>query len=237
MNCIVVDDEPLARQGMIDLIETQDDLFLLGSFNNALKAEKCMVENTVDLIFLDIEMPRVNGMDFAKTISNKTMIIFTTAYKEYAADSYNIDAIDYLLKPILLSRFTKAVAKAFTYYQLLSSGNGTVEKISKNFIFIKADRRYYKILFDKIFYIEALKDYVIIHTHNDKVITAMNLKTIHDKLPKNIFIRVSKSYVVNEAAITSFDNHTIYINDNEIPIGKVYQQDFINQYLGNNSIQ
>ena len=103
MNCIVVDDEPLARQGMIDLIETQDDLFLLGSFNNALKAEKCMVENTIDLIFLDIEMPRVNGMDFAKTISDKTMIIFTTAYKEYAADSYNIDAIDYLLKPILLS--------------------------------------------------------------------------------------------------------------------------------------
>ena len=233
MNCIVVDDEPLGRQGMIDLIETQDDLVLLDSFNNALKAEKFMEENTVDLIFLDIEMPRVNGMDFAKTISDKTMIIFTTAYKEYAVESYNIDAIDYLLKPILLSRFTKAVGKAFTYYQLLSSGNGTIKKIAKNFIFIKAERRYYKILFNKILYIEALKDYVIIHTPNDKVITALNLKTIHEKLPKNIFIRVSKSYIVNEVTISSFDNHTIYIEDNEIPIGKVYQESFLNQYLGN----
>jgi len=231
MNCIVIDDEPLAREAIQDLIEGQKNLTFIGSFNNAIKAEKFMTENEVDLIFLDIEMPRINGLEFAKKISKNTMVIFTTAHKEYALESYNLNAIDYLLKPVLPTRFEKAVEKAFTYYKLLKSENGIVEKLTQNFIFIKAERKYYKILFEKILYIEALKDYVIIHTFRDKVITAMNLKTIHSKLPKDIFIRVSKSYIVNESAIECFDNNTIYINENEIPIGKVYQENFYNQYL------
>lgn len=231
MNCIVIDDEPLAREAIQDLIETQTKLTFVGSFNNAIKAEKFMVENEVDLIFLDIEMPRINGLEFAKKISKNTMVIFTTAYKEYALESYNLDAIDYLLKPVLPARFEKAIEKAFAFYKLLNSENGIVEKLTQNFIFIKAERKYYKILFEKILYIEALKDYVIIHTLRDKVITAMNLKTIHSKLPNDIFIRVSKSYIVNESAIECFDNNTIYINENEIPIGKVYQENFYNQYL------
>ncbi|MEF3078918.1 LytR/AlgR family response regulator transcription factor [Winogradskyella poriferorum] len=231
MNCIVIDDEPLAREAIQDLIEGQKNLTFIGSFNNAIKAEKFMTENEVDLIFLDIEMPRINGLEFAKKISKNTMVIFTTAYKEYALESYNLDAIDYLLKPVLPARFEKAIEKAFAFYKLLKSENGIVEKLTQNFIFIKAERKYYKILFEKILYIEALKDYVIIHTFRDKVITAMNLKTIHSKLPKDIFIRVSKSYIVNESAIECFDNNTIYINENEIPIGKVYQENFYNQYL------
>lgn len=231
MNCIVIDDEPLAREAIQDLIEGQKNLTFIGSFNNAIKAEKFMTENEVDLIFLDIEMPRISGLEFAKKIGENTMVIFTTAYKEYALESYNLDAIDYLLKPVLPARFEKAVEKAFAFYKLLNSENGIVEKLTQNFIFIKAERKYYKILFEKILYIEALKDYVIIHTIRDKVITAMNLKTIHSKLPKDIFIRVSKSYIVNESAIECFDNNTIYINENEIPIGKVYQENFYNQYL------
>lgn len=231
MNCIVIDDEPLAREAIQDLIEGQKNLTFIGSFNNAIKAEKFMTENEVDLIFLDIEMPRINGLEFAKKISKNTMVIFTTAYKEYALESYNLDAIDYLLKPVLPARFEKAIEKAFAFYKLLKSENGIVEKLTQNFIFIKAERKYYKILFEKILYIEALKDYVIIHTFRDKVITAMNLKTIHSKLPKDIFIRVSKSYIVNESAIECFDNNTIYINENKIPIGKVYQENFYNQYL------
>ncbi|WP_417289675.1 LytR/AlgR family response regulator transcription factor [Corallibacter sp.] len=231
MNCIVIDDEPLAREAIQDLIEGQKNLTFIGSFNNAIKAEKFMTENEVDLIFLDIEMPRISGLEFAKKIGENTMVIFTTAYKEYALESYNLDAIDYLLKPVLPARFEKAVEKAFAFYKLLNSENGIVEKLTQNFIFIKAERKYYKILFEKILYIEALKDYVIIHTIRDKVITAMNLKTIHSKLPKDIFIRVSKSYIVNESAIECFDNNTIYINENEIPIGKVYQESFYNQYL------
>ncbi|MEJ4089030.1 LytTR family DNA-binding domain-containing protein [Galbibacter orientalis] len=231
MNCIVIDDEPLAREAIQDLIEGQKNLTFIGSFNNAIKAEKFMTENEVDLIFLDIEMPRINGLEFAKKISKNTMVIFTTAHKEYALESYNLDAIDYLLKPVLPARFEKAIEKAFAFYKLLKSENGIVEKLTQNFIFIKAERKYYKILFEKILYIEALKDYVIIHTFRDKVITAMNLKTIHSKLPKDIFIRVSKSYIVNESAIECFDNNTIYINENEIPIGKVYQENFYNQYL------
>lgn len=231
MNCIIVDDEPLAREGMVDLVKTQDNLLLKGSFNNAIKAEEFLMNNNVDLIFLDIEMPGVNGLEFAKSIPEKTLIVFTTAYKEYAFDSYTVDAVDYLLKPILQEHFQRAVNKAFAFHKLLLNVESKIENVTKDFLLIKSERRYYKILFDKILFIEGLKDYVVLFTKNDKVITAMNLKTIHTKLSKEKFIRVSKSYIVNGAAIESFDNHTIYIRDYEIPIGNVYQENFYKQYL------
>ncbi|MGS2739296.1 LytR/AlgR family response regulator transcription factor [Sinomicrobium sp. M5D2P17] len=233
MNCIIVDDEPLAREGMTDLVNSRPDLVLCGTFKNAIQAQEFVKENNVDLIFLDIEMPGINGLEFARTISEKTLVIFTTAYKEYAFESYAVDAIDYLLKPISESQFNKAIKKVFSFSKLLQSGYTEVDKITQDFLFIKSDRRFYKIHFNKILFIEGLKDYVVIHTVNDKIMTAMNLKTIHNKLLKTIFIRVSKSYIVNEAAIESFDNHTIYIQDYEIPIGKVFLEDFLKQYLNN----
>ncbi|MFD0762829.1 LytR/AlgR family response regulator transcription factor [Lutibacter aestuarii] len=231
MNCIIVDDEPLAREGMVDLVKTQGELLLKGTFNNAIKANEFLKNNSIDLIFLDIEMPGVNGLEFAKNIPEKTLVIFTTAYKEYAIESYAVDAVDYLLKPILYENFERAVNKALSFNKLLLNVDSEIENITKDFLFIKAERRYYKILFNKILFIEGLKDYVVLYTENDKIITAMNLKTIHTKLPKTSFIRVSKSYIVNEVAIESFDNHTIYIKDYEIPIGKLYQENFHKQYL------
>lgn len=232
MNCIVIDDEPLARVGMKELISHFPDLNLLADFNHTTSADKFLNENKVDLVFLDIEIPGVNGLEFAKTISKQTMIIFTTAYKEYAVESYGLNAIDYLLKPIALSRFEQSIKKASKVHQLLSLKKSKVENITKEYIFIKADRRYYKILFDKILYIQGLKDYVIIYTKTDKIITAMNLKTIHQELPKKEFVRVSKSYIVNLSAIESFDKRTIFIQDNQIPIGHKYQENFHIKYLG-----
>ena len=230
MKCIIIDDEPLAREGMVDMVSSHNDLKLLGAFKNISQAKLFLNSNTVDLIFLDIEMPGINGLEFAKTIED-SMVIFATAYKEYAIDSYAVDAIGYLLKPILRSQFEKAVDKAFTFHKLIEEGGSKRNEMSTDFLFIKSERRYYKIQYEKILFIEGLKDYVVVHTANDKVITALNLKAIHEKLPKKHFLRVSKSYIVNESAIDSFDHYTIYIREHEIPLSKVYQEDFYNSYI------
>lgn len=237
MNCIIVDDEPLAREGMLLLLQDITELNVIGCFNSAKKAKEFMAETDVDLIFLDIQMPGINGLEFAQTISEKTLIIFTTAYSQYALKSYEVDAIDYLVKPIIKERLEKAVKKAFSYGELLANkdGKSTLESLDSDYMLVKSDRKFHKILFKDIVYIEGLKDYVVIYVNDSKVITAMNLKTISQHLPENFFIRVSKSYLVNSSHIDSFDNHTIYIKTTEIPIGEVFRKKFLQQYLGKNS--
>lgn len=233
MNCIIVDDEPLARAEMRSLINEISDLQIIADFSNAPTALDFLKANSVDLIFLDIEMPMMNGLEFAKIIPEKCLVIFTTAYSQYALKSYELDAVDYLLKPIDKNRLKKGIEKASLYHQLLSSKTiNTVESNTQDFLFIKADRKYYKINFSEIKFIEALKDYVVIHTKTQKLITALNLKNIHQKLPSENFLRVSKSYVVNIDFIESFDNHNLYINDYEIPLGEVYKSAFFHAYSG-----
>lgn len=233
MTCIIVDDEPLAREEMQSLIEEVSQIKILGKFPNAVQAGEFLKETAVDIVFLDIEMPSVNGLEFAKLIPENTLIIFTTAYSQYAFKSYELDAVDYLLKPIDTARLEKAIHKAITYKSLLAENfpKNTFEGNSNDFLFIKSERRFRKIKTEEILFIEGLKDYVIIHTKTQKHITAMNLKTIHQKLTHSIFLRVSKSYVINLNQIESFDNHTIYINDSEIPLGEVYKKDFLDIYL------
>ncbi|AYB32681.1 LytR/AlgR family response regulator transcription factor [Chryseolinea soli] len=235
MTCIIVDDEPLAREEMHALIKEVSQLDVLGKFSNALAALDFLKTTDVDLIFLDIEMPMVSGLEFAERIPKQTLVIFTTAYPQYALKSYELDAIDYLLKPIEKERVEKAINKALVYRKLLSddSEKSTVESNTESFLLIKAERRYYKVNFSEIKFIEGLKDYVVIYTKNQKLFTAMNLKTIHQKLPPTLFLRVSKSYVVNKDHIESFDNHTLFIGDSEIPVGEVYRKDFFEKYVGN----
>jgi len=234
MNCIIIDDEPLARAEMKSLICEVSNLEILSDFSNALTALEFLKINQVDLIFLDIEMPLVTGLEFAEMLPKQTLIIFTTAYSQYALKSYELDAIDYLLKPIDKNRLEIAIKKAELYDQLLSQNTvkNTVESNTNDFLFIKADRRFYKLNFDEIKFIEGLKDYVVIHTQTQKLITAMNLKTIHQKIPADIFLRVSKSYLVNINFIDSFDKHQIYIDESEIPLGEVYRADFFTAYSG-----
>ncbi|UKB82129.1 LytTR family DNA-binding domain-containing protein [Chryseobacterium sp. MEBOG06] len=234
MNCIIVDDEPLARAEMRSLIIETSNTEVLGEFSNAPSALDFLKTNDVDLIFLDIEMPMVTGLEFAEMLPKKSLIIFTTAYSQYALKSYELEAVDYLLKPIDPRRLEKAVEKAALYTELLSKDTvkNTVESNAADFLFIKADRRFYKINFSDIKFIEGLKDYVVIHTRHQKLITAMNLKTIHQKIVWETFLRVSKSYVVNIDFIDSFDNHNIYIDESEIPIGEVYRSDFFTKYAG-----
>lgn len=233
MRCIIVDDEPLAREAIEMLIEKTQNLILLGSFSSAATASKFMLDSPIDLVFLDIQMPGINGIEFAKTIPQKTFVIFTTAFSEFAIESYEVDAIDYLIKPIKQERFQKAVDKAQVYSKLLEKGNSNhnIERITDDHFFIKADRKIIKIYFNDILFIEGLKDYVVMHTENQKVITAMNIKTIHDQLPKNMFVRVSKSYIISAKRIDSVDNNTVYIGKNEIPIGNIYRDFFFDEFV------
>ncbi|PSL47926.1 LytTR family two component transcriptional regulator [Chitinophaga niastensis] len=233
MNCIIVDDEPLAREGIELLVAANPRLNLKGCFNNAGSAAEFLSLNKVDLVFLDIEMPGMNGLDFAKSISPQTLVIFTTAYAEYALNSYEVDAIDYLVKPVHQQRFEKAVNKALVYQGLLDvqhTSNSTAS-VASDSMYVKADRKFFHVLFKDILFIEGLKDYVVLQVQDKKIITAMNIKTIYDQLPSHLFVRVSKSYIINVGSITTFDNNTIYINQHEISIGNNYRAYFFDEFV------
>jgi DNA-binding LytR/AlgR family response regulator len=235
MKCIIVDDEPLAREAIQMLIAKTDNLELLQTFNGSESAGVFLKNNpnTVDLVFLDIQMPGTNGLEFSGTIPKETLVVFTTAFSEFAADSYEVDAVDYLIKPVKFERFQKAVEKVRSYSELMKIKNDVpnIEIAADDYLFVKADRKMFKLHFKDILFIQGLKDYVILHTENQKIITAMNIKTIQDQLPKNIFARVSKSYIINAKCMDSLDNNTVYIGENEIPIGNIYRDYFFNEFV------
>jgi len=237
MNCIIVDDEPLARKGIKLLVDESPRLTCLGAFSQAPAASLFMESNAVDLIFLDIKMPGINGIAFARTIPRQTLVIFVTAFAEFALDSYEVEAIDFLVKPIDEKRFHKAVEKAAAYHALLMNyDKNTTERITGEYIFVKADRRFVKINFIDIAFVEALKDYIIIHTANQRIITRMNLKYIYEQLPPAMFLRISKSYIINIKHITSFDNNSIMVGTHEIFIGESYRSLFFDDFVSKNML-
>jgi DNA-binding LytR/AlgR family response regulator len=234
MNCIVIDDEPLAREGMKMHIDNMPSLKLIGSFSNPFDASDILKQKRVDLVFLDINMPEINGLDFIQSLAIAPLVIFATAYPQYALDSYALDVIDYLLKPIRFERFAKAVHKAENYLSLLQSKEFTkteIEDIAESYIYIKTDKKYFKIEFKDILYIEGLRDYVAIYTKEKKIIASMNVKTIYEKLPSKFFARISKSYIVHTAHIISFDSYNIYMENAELPIGTNFKDGFIKNYI------
>ncbi|MCQ2217061.1 MAG: LytTR family DNA-binding domain-containing protein [Paludibacteraceae bacterium] len=238
MKCIIIDDEPLAREAVESLIkEYAPNMEIVGQFNHAEAAATYMDSNPVDLVFLDIQMPGITGLEFAKRIPNSTLVIFTTAYSEYAIDSYEVDAIDYLTKPIDDERFKKAVQKAESYHEFLSKkedgdeSESSLEVNNQEYFLVKSDRKFFRIKFDDILFVEGLKDYVIIHLDGQKIVTRMNMKGINDILPSNHFMRVNKSFIVNTEQIESFDNNDIFIKTFVIPIGNMYRDDFMNNYV------
>ena len=181
-------------------------------------------------------MSGITGIEFAKNVNKNTLIIFTTAYSEYALDSYEVEAIDYLVKPIEGERFRKAVDKAIAYHTLLvSEEKKSVENVEDEYIFVKSDRKYFKVNLSDILFIEGLKDYVIIQLDGQRIITKLNLKTMHDLLPKTIFLRVNRSYIVNINKIDSFDNNDVFIKTYEIAIGNTYRESFFNDFISKKS--
>jgi len=237
MNCIIVDDEPLAREAVQLLISNNKQLKLGGSFGSAYQAAAFIEINPVDLVFLDIQMAGLNGIDFAKTIRRETLVIFITAFSQYALDSYEVDAIDYLVKPLKVDRFEKAIQKAFSYHRLLlntaSFAENKITSVEDDYFFVKANRKIVKVYFKDVLFIEGLKDYVIINTHDQKIITAINIKTILDRLSKKNFFRINKSYIINLQHISSFDNNIVYIGKNEIPIGNTFRNTFFAENVNN----
>lgn len=235
MNCIIVDDEPLAREGMKLNIKELPSLDLVGSFENALKANEFLHDNDVDLMFLDIEMPGLSGLDFIKSLKNPPHVILTTAYPQYAVEAFELDVVDYLLKPIKMERFLKAVNKVEALLRL--SNEPSAMDFNEDFIFVKSERKYIKLNYNDIYFIEGLKDYVILHATKGKYMTAMNVKTIHSKLPSAVFFRTSKSYIINVNHINEIDGEDVIIEDNKIPIGRSYRDKFLTKFVNKRLIR
>ena len=236
MKCIIIDDEPLARKGMELLINKVDFLEVIGLFPTALEASNFLSKNTsVDLVFLDIEMPGLNGLEFLKAVPINAQVILTTAYPQYALEAFELDVVDYLLKPIKFERFFKSINKARDIYNSKDALYG-VERTEEDFFYIKADRKFIRLFFDEISYIKGMKDYVMICTDDKKYMTAMNVGTTFKQLPHDRFARVSKSYIIHIGKITQIDTDFIYLGDVDIPLGASYKEDFINDFVKKNLI-
>ena len=230
MRCIAVDDEPRALEIIDNFISKIDFLDLVDKFRSPVDAIDFLLQNEIDLIFLDINMPDITGTELVKILNQKPMIIFTTAYSEYAIESYELDAIDYLLKPFEFDRFFKAVIKAKETLKL-SSGveNNQIVYLnpSDNKIQLKSGSETFHVKIDDIKYIEGLGNYVNVYLTEKKIATYISLKGFLEKLPKEGFTRIHKSYIISINHIKSFENHQVKLNDKTIPIGKNYRKDFI----------
>ena len=227
---LVVDDEPMARDVIRRYIDKVPIMQLTGECGNAIDALLFLQNQPVDLIFLDIRMPQLTGTEFAKALCHAPKIIFTTAYKEYAHDGFELDAVDYLLKPIRFDRFLRAVTKAYPQKLIEStpvSQSGISKKNNSGFIYLKADRKMIKIMLDEILYIESARDYLKILTQNNSIITRQTISSIEAMLSENEFIRIHRSYIVSLNKIDSFTHETVEIGKKELPIGKFYLNSFL----------
>ncbi len=231
-SCVIIDDEELARELIETHLEQLDNFKLVASCKSAIEASSILKQQQIDLLFLDIEMPVLKGTDFFKNLVHKPKVIFTTAYRDYAIEGFELNAIDYLLKPIVFQRFFKAIEK------ILASENTTQNPslkentvVNKDFIYIRKDRKQVKIKFEDILYIESSKDYVKIYLSNKNYITKYSISAFYKQLDKR-FIRVHRSYIVNQNKVTAYTKNDIEINTMEIPIGENYKQDVIDVLSG-----
>lgn len=217
IHCIAIDDEPLALQLVQEYCAKISFLKLEKTFTNTDEAIAFMQSNTVDLLFLDIQMPDITGIQFYKGLSEKPPVIFTTAYKDFAVEGFNVDAVDYLLKPFEYDRFLKACYKAKEYIEFLSS-----QEVQLNSLFIKVNYEIMKINLKDIDLIEALDDYIKIYIKPNPVLTLMTLKSIQEKLPPRDFVRIHRSFIIPIAKIEKFSKSKVWISGKEIPIGSSY---------------
>ena len=238
MNVIIVDDEPLAQDVLETYVSQIPDLNLVAKCNNAIEANEALQNNQVDLMFLDIQMPQLTGTDFLKSLANPPMVVFTTAYSEFAVEGFELNALDYLLKPISLDRFMRAVNKAKEQLELQKGGKKDEEivEIGNDFFFVKADKKLVRVSFEDIIYIEGLKDYVIIRQESGRVITLQTMKSLEEKLPHSKFRRIHRSFIVNVEKINALMGNMVEVmekgKEKHLPIGKNYRDDlldYINQ--------
>ena len=227
ISCVIVDDEPVARDILISYIEKIPNLNLIKSCKNAIEAFEILNTQKVDLFFLDINMPEVSGLSLAKMIGKDSKVVFTTAYREYAVEGFNLKAVDYLLKPIAFERFLEAVNK---YFETLKVGNNTLEKVNEiasEFFFVRSERKMVKINYDEILYIESLSDYVKIHQETKTIVTRETITNIEAKLPQAQFLRIHRSYIVAVKSIESYTNEFVEIKSKALPISRTYKESIL----------
>ena len=230
LKCIVIDDEIIARSGIEDFISKTSFLEHTNSFGAAEKALEFLEKNKVDVIFLDIQMPSMNGLEFTELLKEKNNIIFTTAHREYALDGFDLNAIDYLLKPISYSRFLKAVGK-------LKENNKNESKSIEDHIFIKTDGIITKVYIKDILYFESANDYIFVYTKKERLMTLTSIKHIIEKLPKNNFIRIHRSHLVSLMHIKKIEGNLLHIGGAKLQISRGYRTEVYNQILGSNLIE
>ncbi|MET0300673.1 MAG: LytTR family DNA-binding domain-containing protein [Flavitalea sp.] len=226
LNCAVIDDEPLARDCIEGYISDVDFLQLSGSGNNPLDLKRMLSAGPIDLIFLDIQMPVMNGIDFLRITPTMPMVIIASAYPEYALEGFQLDVIDYLVKPITFSRFFKGVNKAKDYAGLQKEAQRSKTE-TEDFFFIKCDYRYEKIFYDEILYVEAVQNYVNIHTDNGKFMTLLSLKSIEEKLDNRQFLRVHKSFIIPVGKVKAIENNEIIIGTARVPLSRNFRNDVL----------
>lgn len=232
LNCLIIDDEPLARKGLQEYVQEIDFLNCVATCEDAVKAAAYLNEQKIDLIYLDIHMPKVSGIDFLKTLSNPPLTILTTAFADYALEGYSLDVLDYLVKPITFERFLKASQKAVDYVQLKARANNKGD-VPDDYFFVRCDSKFEKVFFREVSYIEGLQNYAMIHIPGRKLITYITLTSLENQLPKEQFLKVHKSYLVSIPHIKPIEGNEILIEEARIPISRTLRDEVIQQIMGN----
>lgn len=237
LSCFIIDDEPLAIEVIESHVSKIDGLEVKATFQNAVKAFQALRESEVDVIFLDIQMPKLTGIEFLKTIKNPPKVVFTTAYREYALEGFELDVVDYLLKPISFDRFLKAVDKIFDLHSQSNRSVDTPEEHdSKHFVFVPVDKKHVKICLDEIIYLESKRDYVLIKTLSKEVVTHQTLIYMEERLPQSMFLRVHRSFIINTKMIESWSKNEVELPDMQIPIGRTYKREALKVLESNSEV-
>jgi DNA-binding LytR/AlgR family response regulator len=226
ISCIITDDEPFARKGLQGYIEKIGFLDLKGTCEDALQLSDLLQQQPVDLLFLDIQMPHITGVEFLRAVRNPPKVIFTTAYEQYAIQGFELDVMDYLLKPISYERFLKAAWKARDYFAVKEQPDNNVP-----YLFVKSNGRLEKIVFDDILYIEGMENYISIHLESRKIITHMTIKALLEKLPGKQFIQSHKSYVVAINKIDTIEGNTLHIQKRQVPVSKYLRDEALGKIV------
>ncbi len=229
IKCLLVDDEPPANDLIASYIDRMDDLEIVGKCNNAIEAFNYLQKTKVDILFLDIQMPKMTGLDLIRSLQERPRIVITTAYREFAADGFDLDVLDYLVKPVSFDRFLKAIAK-YNQQNILRQvevAEKTPDAFEKAYMYFKVNKDVKKVFLKDIIYIESVKDYVKIVTTGRALITYQRLSYMEEKLPENKFLRIHKSYIIASDKITSYNNDMVQIDQYSLPLGRSYKQSFL----------
>ncbi|MDN3579795.1 LytR/AlgR family response regulator transcription factor [Mucilaginibacter flavus] len=230
ITCIITDDEPFARKGLEGYVAKANFLDLKTQCEDAMELGTMLLQHPVDLLFLDIQMPHLNGVDFIKSLPKPPKVIFTTAFKEYATDGFDLDVLDYLLKPISFERFMKAAFKAKDYFDL------TNNQSEATYLFVKSEGKLEKIMFEDVLYIKGMENYLEIYTTTRKVITHSTLKAFADKLPQRNFLQTHKSYIIARGKVSSIEGNTLNIDGHQVPISRQLREQVIHNLINQNKL-